>query len=144
MATDTFDYIVVWIIYTSYTDHFTPHYTAFEHSSACLSVVFELLSDFIPFTILWHTGWILDKNVNMNKNNSYPTTILESTLTQIYVFLVLYWTKLLNRQLTQHIFQYSSFIIKLFDMIFNIVYLGTCIRRLNITKFDSIRMFIYA
>ena len=26
-------------------------------------------------------------------------------------------------------------------MIFGTVYLGTCIRRLNITKFDSIRMF---
>ena len=35
-------------------------------------------------------------------------------------------------------------LIKLFEMIFYTVYLGTCIRRLNITKFDSIRMFIYA
>ena len=50
----------------------------------------------------------------------------------------------INRQLTQHIFQYSSFIIKLFDMIFNTVYLGTCIRQSNTTKFDSIQMFIYA
>ena len=41
-------------------------------------------------------------------------------------------------------FQYSSFIIKLFEMIFDTVYLGTCIRRLSITKFDSIKMFIYA
>ena len=39
-------------------------------------------------------------------------------------------------------FQYSSNIIKLFEMIFDTVYLGTCMRRLNITKFDSIRMFI--
>ena len=41
---------------TSHTDHFTPQHTAFEHSAACLSVVFELLPGFIPFTILWHIG----------------------------------------------------------------------------------------
>ena len=29
-------------------------------------------------------------NINMNKNYSYPTTIWESILTQIYVFLVLF------------------------------------------------------
>ena len=45
---------------------------------------------------------------------------------------------------TTHFFQYSSFITKLFDMILKTVYLGTCIRGLNIIKFDSIRMFIYA
>ena len=33
---------------TSHTDHFTPKHTAFEHSAACLSVVFELLPGFIP------------------------------------------------------------------------------------------------
>ena len=48
METDTFGYIVVWTIYTSHTDHFTPQHTAFEHSAACLSVVFELLPGFIP------------------------------------------------------------------------------------------------
>ena len=41
METDTFGYIVVWTIYTSHTDHFTPKHTAFEHSAACLSVVFS-------------------------------------------------------------------------------------------------------
>ena len=41
-------------------------------------------------------------------------------------------------------FQYSSFIINLFEIIFDTVYLGTCIRRLDLTKFDSVRMFIYA
>ena len=56
----------------------------------------------------------------------------------------LYWTKLLNRQFTKHIFQYNLFIIKLFEMIFDTVYLDTCMRRLNITQFDSIGMFIYA
>ena len=56
METDTFGYIVVWTIYTSHTDHFTPQHTAFERSAACLSVVFELLPDFVPFTILRHIG----------------------------------------------------------------------------------------
>ena len=51
METDTFGYIVVCTIYTS---HFTPQHTAFERSAACLSVVFELLPGFVPFTILWH------------------------------------------------------------------------------------------
>ena len=46
--------------------------------------------------------------------------------------------------LTKHVFQYNSSIIKMFEMIFGTVYLGTCVRRLNITKFDIVRMFIYA
>ena len=33
---------------------------------------------------------MLDKNVKMNKNYSYPTTISEGILTQMYVFLVLF------------------------------------------------------
>ena len=33
---------------------------------------------------------ILDKNVNMNMNYSYLTTMYESILAQIYVFLVLF------------------------------------------------------
>ena len=32
---------------------------------------FESLPGSIPFAILWHTGQILDKNVDMNKNYSY-------------------------------------------------------------------------
>ena len=36
----------------------------------------------------------------------------------------------------KRIFQYSSFIIKLFEMTLDTVYLGTLIRRLYITKFD--------
>ena len=90
MEKDTFGYIVVWTIYTSHTDHFTFQHTAFEHSVACLSVVFELLPGIIQFTLLWHIGGILDKNVTMNNNYSYPTTIWVSILTQIYVFLVLF------------------------------------------------------
>ena len=56
METDTFGYIAVWTIYTSHIDHFTPQHTTFEHSAACLLVVFELFPDCIPFTILWHIG----------------------------------------------------------------------------------------
>ena len=56
METNTFGYIVVWAIYTSQPDHFRPQHTAFEHSAACLSVVFELLPGFIPLIILWHIG----------------------------------------------------------------------------------------
>ena len=36
--TDTFGHIVVWTIYTSHIDHFTPQHTSFEQSAACLSV----------------------------------------------------------------------------------------------------------
>ena len=37
----------------------------------------------------WHAELILDKNVNMNTNYGYPTTMYESILAQMYVFLVL-------------------------------------------------------
>ena len=47
METDTFGYIIVWTIYTSHIDHFTPQQIAFEHSAACLSDAFELLPGFI-------------------------------------------------------------------------------------------------
>ena len=90
METDTIGSIVVWTNYTSHRDHFTSQHTAFEHLAACLSVVFKLLPGFILFTILWHIGWILGKNVTMNKNYSYPTTIWVSILTQIYIFIVLF------------------------------------------------------
>ena len=79
METDTFGYIVVCTIYTPHTDHFTPQHTAFEHSPACLSVVF---SYFLVSSVYRHTGWILDIIVNMNMNYSYPTTIWGSILTQ--------------------------------------------------------------
>ena len=60
IETSTFGYIAVWTIYTSDTDHFTPQQTIFEHLAAWLSVVFELLPGFIPFTILWQAGWVLE------------------------------------------------------------------------------------
>ena len=86
METDTFGYIVVWTIYTSHTDHFTLQHTAFEHLAPSLSVVFELLPGFILFAILWHPGWTLEKNINMNYN--YQTTIWQSIVAHMYKFLV--------------------------------------------------------
>ena len=58
---DTFGHVVVWAIYTSHIAHFTPQHTAFEQSTACLSVFLESLPGLIPFTILWHAGWTLEK-----------------------------------------------------------------------------------
>ena len=40
--TDTFGHIVVWTIYTSHIDHFTPQHTAFKKSAVCLLVFLEL------------------------------------------------------------------------------------------------------
>ena len=79
--TDTFGHIVAWTIYTSQMDHFTPQHTVFEQSTACLSVVFELLPGFIPFAIFWHAGWTLEKNIYKNINCNYPTTIWEGIFT---------------------------------------------------------------
>ena len=59
--TDTFGRIVVWTIYTSHIDHFTPQHTAFEQSAACSLVFVESLPGLIPFAILWHAGWNLEK-----------------------------------------------------------------------------------
>ena len=52
--TDTFDHIVLcWgVKCISHIDHFTAKHTAFEQSTACVSVVFALLPGFIPFVIL--------------------------------------------------------------------------------------------
>ena len=47
-----------------------PYTSAFEHSVASLSVFFLILPALIPLASLWHAGLILDKNVNMNVNNS--------------------------------------------------------------------------
>ena len=38
--TNTSGYIVIWTIYTAHTYYFTSHYTVFEFSAACLSVIF--------------------------------------------------------------------------------------------------------
>ena len=45
--TNTFGHIV-----DEHIDHFTPHHTAFEQSTACLSVLIESLPGLIPFAIL--------------------------------------------------------------------------------------------
>ena len=50
--TYTFGHIVVWTIYTSHIDHFTPQHTAFEQSAACLSVFLESLPGFERYTPL--------------------------------------------------------------------------------------------
>ena len=53
-------------------------------------------SGFIYFLLLFrlrHCGMLgefLDKNVNMNKNYTYPTTMYESIFAQMYVCLVLF------------------------------------------------------
>ena len=81
--TDTFGHIVVWTIYTSHMDPFTPQHTAFEQSAACLSVFLELHPGFVPFTILCHAGLTLEKTICMNINYNYLTAIFRSILTQI-------------------------------------------------------------
>ena len=40
---DTLGHIVIWTIYTSHIDYFTPQNTAFEQFTACSSVFWELL-----------------------------------------------------------------------------------------------------
>ena len=49
---------------------------------------FKLLPGLIPFASLWHAGWILKKNIYMNMNYSSLTTMYESMVTQMYIFLV--------------------------------------------------------
>ena len=80
--TDTFGHIVVWTTYTSHIDHFTPQHTAFEQSTACLSVFLELLPGLILLTMLWHAGWTLEKTICMNMTYNYSTTIFRSIFAQ--------------------------------------------------------------
>ena len=77
-----FGHIVVWTIYTSLIDHFTPQHTALEKSTACLSVFLESIPGLIPFAILWHAGWTLEKTSCMNMNYNYRTTIIRSIFAQ--------------------------------------------------------------
>ena len=46
-------YIVVWTIYTSHTDLFTPQNTVFEYSAACLSFLFELRTTYNQLKYIW-------------------------------------------------------------------------------------------
>ena len=55
-----------------------------------LNIHFELVLALTLFVPLQDDGKILDKNINMNKNYSYSTTMYESILTQMYAFLVLF------------------------------------------------------
>ena len=81
--TDTFGHIVVWTIYTSHIDHFTPQHTAFEQSAACFSVFLELLPGLILFAILWHAVWTLEKINCMIMNYNYLTAIFRRIRTEI-------------------------------------------------------------
>ena len=98
--TDTFGHIVVWTFYTSHIDHFTPQHTAFKQSTACLSVFLESLPGLIPFTILWHAGWTLEKNMCMNINYNDLNTIFRSIFAKnvqifgrkIYIYNFCLWT----------------------------------------------------
>ena len=74
-------------LYISHRSLYAPTYS-FEQSTACLSVVFELLPGFIPFAILWHAGWTLEKNIYINMNYNYLTTICECIFAHLYKFLV--------------------------------------------------------
>ena len=80
--------IVVWTIYTSHIDHFTPRHTVFEQSIACLSVFLESLPGLIPFTILWHAGWTLEKPVAWTWTTIIRLQYLEVFLPKMYKFLV--------------------------------------------------------
>ena len=51
---------------------------------------FESLPGFIPFAILWHTGGILNKNVNKSKNYSYLTATYASILYIVCISGILY------------------------------------------------------
>ena len=97
---DTFGHIAVWTIYTSHIDHFTPQHTAFEQSTACLTVFLGSLPGLIPFAILWHAGLTLAKTSCMNMDYNYPTTIFRSIFAQnvrisggkIYIYKFCLWT----------------------------------------------------
>ena len=56
--------------------------------SSVLISHFELLPGLMPFASLLHAGRILEKNVYMNMNYSYPTTMYESVFAKMHVFLV--------------------------------------------------------
>ena len=82
--------ILTILLYNQFIHHTQINLRPNKHSAACLSVIFELHPALTPFASLWHAGRILDKNVNINMNYSYPTTMYESKSTQRYVFLVLF------------------------------------------------------
>ena len=71
-------------LYISHRSLYAPKNTAFEQSAASLSVCLESFPDLIPFVILWHAGWTLEKLSCMNMNYNYPTTIFRSIFAQMY------------------------------------------------------------
>ena len=86
--TDTIGYSDIWTIYTFHTDHFTPKHTDLSTQQHAYQSLFELLPGLSPFAIFWDAGWTLEKDVYINMNYNYPTTIWESIFAQMYKFLV--------------------------------------------------------
>ena len=70
--------------YTSHIDHFTHEHTAFDQSAACLSVFLESFPGLIPFAILWHAGWPLEKK-QLHENELQLSAY---NIVQRYTFLV--------------------------------------------------------
>ena len=64
-------------LYILHRPLYAPTYSFWVLSSV-LIIHFWLLPRLIPCASQWHTGWTLEKNINMNMNYSYPTTICES------------------------------------------------------------------
>ena len=60
--------------------------TVLEYTAMCLSVIFELLPGLICLQCCSMLGELFDKNVYMNMNYSYPTTVYESIFAQTYVY----------------------------------------------------------
>ena len=86
--TDIFGHIVVWTIYTSHIDHFTPPtYSFWTIGSILIS---------LPWVTSWFdtvcnivTPWVnFRENICMNINNNNTTTIYWSIFAQMYTFLV--------------------------------------------------------
>ena len=75
---DTFGfYLYMTNLYISHRSFYAPTYSFCALCSMPISR-FELLPDLIPFAILWHDGWTLEKNINIDMTCNYPTTIWES------------------------------------------------------------------
>ena len=72
-------------LYISHRSLYTPTYS-FEHSAACLSVVFKLLPGLILFAMVNFREKYLHKHELQLYN--YPSTIWENIIAQMYKFLV--------------------------------------------------------
>ena len=89
--TDTFGHIVVWTMYASHIDHFTPPppptYSFWANRSMLISL-FRVTSWFDTVCNIV-TRWVnIRKNSCMHMHYNYPTTIFRSFFAQMYKFLV--------------------------------------------------------